>query len=157
MHGFNRPASSGKIKSANDHFTLSCHSSFISISFQMHLDLIGLLHGLIHVHVSLCLTLPNFEGNSSVQITLPNAINTRPLSSFQTHLARQLFPPIETLTFQRKTWEFSTWKLSLNLTVWRFRNSRIQSFVPLPNTCWPNMKEATWDHTNPRCILGPGF
>ena len=74
-----------------------------------------------------------FSNFSSAQISLSNAINTGPWSLFQTHLARQLCPPIETLTIQRKTWEFSTWKLSLNLTVWRFKNSSIQSFVPLLN------------------------
>lgn len=77
---------------------------------------------------------------SSVQISVPIAINTGPGSSIQTHLACQLCPPIETLTIQRKTWEFSTWKLSLNLTIWRFKNSRIQSFVPLPGLSYKLLK-----------------
>jgi hypothetical protein len=38
------------------------------------------------------MTLPNLEENSSVQITLPNAINMDPLSSFERILARRLYP-----------------------------------------------------------------
>ena len=49
----------------------------------MHLDLIGLLHGPVHAYASLCMTLPNLEENSSVQITLPIAINMDPMSSFE--------------------------------------------------------------------------
>ncbi|KAI5424032.1 hypothetical protein KIW84_030303 [Lathyrus oleraceus] len=46
-------ASSGKIKCSKHHIALSCHSSFISNSFQMHLDQNGLLYDLVHAHASL--------------------------------------------------------------------------------------------------------
>jgi hypothetical protein len=85
-------ASSGKIKCSKHHIALPYHSSFISTSFQMHLDQNGLLHGPVHAHASMCMTLPNLEANSSVQITFPIAINTSPLSSFEGSLARQLCP-----------------------------------------------------------------
>ena len=129
------PASLVKIKSSNDHITLPCHSSFIRTSFQLHLDLIGLLHGPVHAHASLCMTLPILEETSSVQITLQIAINRDPLSSFQRILARQLYPHSLNPQNSKENLIIFIWKLSLNLTVWRFKNSRIQSFVPLPNHC----------------------
>ena len=84
-------------------YTFSLHSKLISDSFTLD-------YGPKRVTSWACTrpckhasSIAKFNNFSSVQISLSNAINTGPWSSFQGDLARHLCPLIEALTIQRKT------------------------------------------------------